>query len=414
MRSKIKRALLYGFNDTTSMYMSESSSYDVFNISNFLVQKCQFDPKNIRIISKFTKKSQNKNDIEENLFWLIKGCIPGDVLFFYYSGLGFCNPKDQGNPKDQDILQGICCVDRGFNFISDEWFYDSILLKIPDNVTFWGFMDCCHKKINKLRFNIEYNLDKCVKKYLKLKYNEDYNEYDITDDIPDDIPDNKKYLLEESIRQINIASREAVISGYFQDEDQDIIKQKSKQTIIVQQKNDQESEYDRFVETSNHEAVLSGYFDDIDEFENESDLDDSKDDSKDALKEDYKNKYEYEYNDRYNDNYWINNYIINVDQKKQKYPYGVYLFTGYLDFEKIDYTIIMDVNKLQGSMTRVFLKLLEKEYVTELDGTISFKSNSLTVNNVLKQLNYRLYLGNYKQRVVLSCNNLDIDKLFNI
>ena len=37
MRSVIKRALLYSFNDTTCMYMSDSPSYDLLNISNLYI-----------------------------------------------------------------------------------------------------------------------------------------------------------------------------------------------------------------------------------------------------------------------------------------------------------------------------------------------------------------------------------------
>jgi len=414
MRGAIKRALLYSFNDTTSMYMSDSPSYDLLNISNFLVQKCHFDSKNIKIISKFSRRCIDKNNIEEHLYWLIKGCIPGDILFFYYSGLGFCINRDE------NISQGICYMDGGFNVISDEWIYDKFLSRIPDGVTFWGFMDCCHTKINKLRFNIEYNLDQCIKKYVKLKYNENEDDItdDITDDIMDDIMDDKKDVI---LRQIDIASRESFLSGYFQDEDEHTTtKQKSKQSIIDDQLDHQIDhqllQYDRFVETSNHEAVLSGYFDETDELENECDLDlhESKDESKDESNDEYNDKYNYEYNDRYNDNYWINNYIINMDVKKGKYSPTVYLFTGYLDFDKIknNYTRIMDINKLQGPMTRVFLDLLEKECATQPSGKISFKSDSLTIKNVLKQLNYRLYLARSQQRVVLSCNNLDIEDVY--
>ena len=103
-----------------------------------------------------------------------------------------------------------------------------------------------------------------------------------------------------------------------------------------------------------------------------------------------------------------------MDVKKGKYSPTVYLFTGYLDFDKIknNYTRIMDINKLQGPMTRVFLDLLEKECATQPSGKISFKSDSLTIKNVLKQLNYRLYLARSQQRVVLSCNNLDIEDVY--
>lgn len=126
--------------------------------------------------------------------------------------------------------------------------------------------------------------------------------------------------------------------------------------------------------------------------------------------------YVYEYNDRYNDNYWVNNYIINIDLKKNMYPPRVYLFTGYLDFDKIknNYTRIMVINKLQGPMTRAFLDLVEKGCVTQSSGEISFKSDSLTVKDILKQLNYRLYLAKSNQRVVLSCNILDMDVYFNL
>lgn len=402
MRGVIKRALLYGFNDN----MSDSPSYDVLNISNFLVQKCQFNPKNIRIISKFSRKCTY---IGECLQWLVKDCIPGDILFFYYSGLGFYINKDK------DISQGIFYMNDHLNIISDEWIYDKIILNIPDNVTFWGFMDCCHTKINKLRFNIEYNLEECIKKYVKLKYNEDDTTNDITED---DITEDKKDVLEESMRQINIASRESFLSGYFEDED--CLKQKSKQPTIDKYNNqlkyNKQLQYDRFVETSNHEAVLSGYFDEMDELENECDLNESKDESKDNLNVEYNDKYNYEYNDRYNEDYWVNNYIINIDKDKRKHSPKVYIFTGYLDFDKIknEYTRIMDINKLQGPMTRVFLDLVEKECETKPSGITSFKTDSLTIKNVLKQVNYRLYLARSTQRVALSCNNLDMDVYFNL
>ena len=74
----------------------------------------------------------------------------------------------------------------------------------------------------------------------------------------------------------------------------------------------------------------------------------------------------------------------------------------------------MVINKLQGPMTRAFLDLVEKECVTQSSGEISFKSDSLTVKDILKQLNYRLYLAKSNQRVVLSCNILDMDVYFNL
>ena len=161
-RSKpIKRAFLCGINYTGTDAELNGCVNDIANINNFLVQKCGYNTANIRITTdhpRFGVGIPDKVTIENNLIWLIKDCIPGDTLLFYYSGHG-SDIKDRSNDESDgrdSVLVPLDYKKRGV--ITDDWIFKHIVDKIPHGVTLWAFTDCCNSgTMLDLQFNLQSN-----------------------------------------------------------------------------------------------------------------------------------------------------------------------------------------------------------------------------------------------------------------
>lgn len=140
-----KRALLIGINYKNDPESSlRGCINDVNNIRNILVNNCGYNPQHIRLLTEEQQIQPTRQNIEANIGWLVANAMPGDTLFFYYSGHGaFVNDTngDETDKKDEVIIP-LDFKTRGV--ISDDWLFTNMVAKVPVNVNLWAFADCCH------------------------------------------------------------------------------------------------------------------------------------------------------------------------------------------------------------------------------------------------------------------------------
>jgi hypothetical protein len=171
----IKRAYLCGINYKGTDAELNGCVNDIANINNFLVQKCGYSPANIRITTDhpgFGIDIPEKQTIENNLSWLVRDCIPGDTLLFYYSGHG-SDIKDRSGDESDGLDSVLVPLDyKKKGVITDDWIFQNIVSKIPLGVTLWAFTDCCNSgTMLDLQFNLQSN---CVYQGEKFKHNIEY------------------------------------------------------------------------------------------------------------------------------------------------------------------------------------------------------------------------------------------------
>lgn len=139
-----KRALLIGINYKGQQDELRGCINDIKNINNVLVNSCGYNANNIKILTDESSILPTRENIENNIKWLVSNCIQGDTLVFYYSGHGSRTLDASQDESDgiDEILVPIDCRTNGF--ISDDWLFTNMVSKVPTNVTLWAFTDCCH------------------------------------------------------------------------------------------------------------------------------------------------------------------------------------------------------------------------------------------------------------------------------
>lgn len=161
----IKRAFLCGINYTGTENQLNGCVNDIANINNFLVQKCNFSPANILILTdnpRFGKGLPTRMSIANTFYEFIRDCIPGDILVFYYSGHG-ANLRDRSGDESDGVDGVIVPLDYDkLGVITDDWIFKNVVTPLPVGVTLWAFTDCCHSgTMLDLQFNLQ---DNCVYK----------------------------------------------------------------------------------------------------------------------------------------------------------------------------------------------------------------------------------------------------------
>lgn len=141
-----KKALLVGINYPGTNYSLRGCVNDVVTMSEMITANFGFtDPKNKRML---IDDSATTSNILERLEWLVDGALPGDVLFFHYSGHGsqvinqdYNDPGFEIDGKDEII----CPIDLNWRdkIIKDDDL-KTIFNKVPENVNLTVILDCCH------------------------------------------------------------------------------------------------------------------------------------------------------------------------------------------------------------------------------------------------------------------------------
>lgn len=176
----VKRALLIGINYKFSENELRGCIQDVNNIRDILVNNCGYNPNNICMLTDDTQTKPTRQNIENSISWLVSNCLPGDTIVFYYSGHGaFVNTQSQELSHGTEFIIPIDFTTSGANIISDDWLFDNLAAKVPQNVTLFAFADCCHSGT---MLDLKYNFDsKCQLKSGTLRQGMPYNPQDWTD-----------------------------------------------------------------------------------------------------------------------------------------------------------------------------------------------------------------------------------------
>lgn len=120
-------------------------------------------------------KMPTKANIVDAIRWLVQGAEEGDTLFFHYSGHSGCTRASAHNAYDprSEILVPVDYQRSGI--FEDEELRRIMLLPLPQGVSLFGVLDCCHAEQGvDLPFNIKMGSDgssvsmsKTPKKYMR-------------------------------------------------------------------------------------------------------------------------------------------------------------------------------------------------------------------------------------------------------
>lgn len=140
----VKKALLIGINYQNSQNSLNGCIQDVKNMRDILTNNCGYSLSNLRMLTEDSPIKPLRKNIEDNIAWLVSGCVAGDTLVFYYSGHGSFikdNNADETDGNDEVIIP----LDyEKAGVITDDYLRSNMVGKVPTGVTMWAFTDCCH------------------------------------------------------------------------------------------------------------------------------------------------------------------------------------------------------------------------------------------------------------------------------
>jgi hypothetical protein len=137
-----RKAIVVGINEYASQPGLRGCVNDSSNIGLVLGQFAGFANDDVQVSS---DELATKNDIEDQLAWLVEGARSGDLLAFHFSGHGSRVP-DQDEPDEPiDRLDEILCpYDMAWDgtFITDDYLRKR--LTVPAGVVLEVILDACH------------------------------------------------------------------------------------------------------------------------------------------------------------------------------------------------------------------------------------------------------------------------------
>ena len=175
----IKKALLLGLNYNNTANQLNGCINDVLNVSAFLTSCCGFAPEKIQLLTDQTDLKPTKSNIQTQILEFTKNVVSGDVLVFHYSGHGSYVQDTNGDETDKrdEVLVPLDYTRTGF--ITDDWLYENLVMKVPAGVNLIAFLDCCHSGTGfDLRFNYK---SLCRPKFIADKMSTEYKATEWTD-----------------------------------------------------------------------------------------------------------------------------------------------------------------------------------------------------------------------------------------
>lgn len=174
-----RKALLFGLNYIGTPNELNGCINDVLNLQTFLVEKCEYEEKNIQLCTDLTAQKPTRSTMQMLLQALVEGAEAGDTLLIHYSGHG-ARIRDQSRDESDGVDEVLVPLDYNTaGLITDDWMFQSILTKVPAGVTLWLFMDCCHSgTILDLKYNYK---SACRLKKGRLVKNAPYKPVEWTD-----------------------------------------------------------------------------------------------------------------------------------------------------------------------------------------------------------------------------------------
>lgn len=159
----VKKALLIGIDYIGVTQNGQSIALngcidDIQNINQFLTNNCGYSPQNVAILTDQMSVTPTLGNIEAYINWLISGSMPGDTLFFYYSGHGAAVQNNSSNESDGQTEVMVPLDFQTAGVITDDWLFTNFAVRIPAGVNLWAFMDCCHSgTMMDLKYNYKSN-----------------------------------------------------------------------------------------------------------------------------------------------------------------------------------------------------------------------------------------------------------------
>jgi hypothetical protein len=138
----VNRGLLVGINAYPRQPLRGCVN-DVIDMADFLVEKCEFEESDIRLL---TDARATTDAIRQHLGWLLNRVRAGDRLLFHYSGHGAQMPTRNPQGEVDKMDEVICPVDFDWNeehAIRDKEF-NALFRTVPAEVEFVWVSDSCH------------------------------------------------------------------------------------------------------------------------------------------------------------------------------------------------------------------------------------------------------------------------------
>ena len=142
-----KKAVIIGINYVKSSYELKGCINDVKNMKDFLIKNCDFEEKNIKVLTDQDIILPTSANIKTNINWLVSNNSENDLLVFHYSGHG-SNIRDTNSDETDGMDETIVPVDfEKTNLITDDWLYDNMVNKVQKNVNIYCFFDSSVKDV---------------------------------------------------------------------------------------------------------------------------------------------------------------------------------------------------------------------------------------------------------------------------
>lgn len=141
-----KFAVLVGINYVGTESELNGCINDAKHLKSFLIEKAGYLPENIVLIADDGISTKpTKQNILNSFNTLISKANEGfNELWFSYSGHGSYE-YDAGSDENDYYDEVICPVDYSTSgMIVDDYIYDNLVCKLPQTVTLFSLMDCCH------------------------------------------------------------------------------------------------------------------------------------------------------------------------------------------------------------------------------------------------------------------------------
>lgn len=141
-----RKALLIGINYTDTKAALAGSSNDVRNMKELLLKHGFKDEPTtmVTLMEEGNGDKPTKANIQKGIDWLTHNVVPGDVLFFHYTGHG-AQIEDKMGLEADGLNESILPIDYlTSGEIVDDELWARLVYKLPNGVRLTAVMDCCH------------------------------------------------------------------------------------------------------------------------------------------------------------------------------------------------------------------------------------------------------------------------------
>eukprot|EP00927_Polykrikos_kofoidii_P078821 TRINITY_DN75614_c0_g1_i1.p1 TRINITY_DN75614_c0_g1~~TRINITY_DN75614_c0_g1_i1.p1 ORF type:complete len:576 (-),score=106.13 TRINITY_DN75614_c0_g1_i1:102-1589(-) len=142
-----KKALLVGCNYPGSRAELGGCINDTASWREVLTDIYGFNPSDITVLTDDQhdfRKRPTLNNMRQGLCWLVAGAVPGDVLFWQFSGHG-SQQESWSNTESDGLDEVLCPTDyEDAGMLVDDEIFDLVVRPLESGVKLTIILDCCH------------------------------------------------------------------------------------------------------------------------------------------------------------------------------------------------------------------------------------------------------------------------------